>query len=346
MVDYFEGTNIPLTYVQDEDKRASLIADALEAKGKGQSRAWKSTLYDIGQASGDPHKISSGEYGLNQSIGSGPTGQGKTWAELSTSDPSGSGTTDVYKKFGGGTVEGPEYALGKSGDVDIHGYPDDWTTERVGDQLKITTADGHVYYKPAGGGSDTGDEDTTYGGGSGVGGGSVVISGMQPFDLATLTDEMDLIKVISNLINKDSPLFKAAGTAAMQRMAKRGGGMLNSSLALKSVEDSVIRVAADIGSKHVDNLIANLEKNTQWTNDQRKQANDYVFSLMVKEIDNAAALKLRTLQEESALMQQRYKGLSDIMSAGDDAELSLASYWDEYMKRVGLITATDTTDTA
>ena len=254
-----------------------------------------------------------------------------------------SGYTDVYRR-GASKLRGPEVDID---DVDVHGYPEGWTqaagTKDGEEGTWITPAAGHhwtkKYFKPTdtGGG---GDGDTT------TGGSGVVISGMQPFNLATLTDEMDLINVISNLVNRDSPLMKAAGTAAMQRLAKRGSGMLNSSIALRSVENAVISLAADIGSKHVDNLIANLEKNTQWTNDQRKQANDYVFKKMLNDINNVATLKLQGLKEASALEQQKYSGLADIMAAGDDAELSLASYWDEYMKRVGLVTATDTTDTA
>jgi hypothetical protein len=257
---------------------------------------------------------------------------GKQTAGFQAATGGSSGYTDVYRSGQAGEITGPEFHLGKSRDVDIHGYPEDWAIRSTDEGQYITPTTGSwagkEYFKPTDSGGGGGDTTT--------GGGGVVISGMQPFDLATLTDEMDLINVISNLVNRDSPLMKAAGTAAMQRMAKRGSGLLNSSIALRTVEDAVIRLATDIGSKHVDNLIANLEKNTQWTNDQRKQANDYVYGLMVKEIDNAATLKLQGLKETSALAQQRYSGLADIMAA----EKTQPSYWDEYMKRVGMIAPT------
>jgi len=223
-----------------------------------------------------------------------------------------SGYTDVYRR-GASKLRGPEVGID---DVDVHGYPEGWKEEsgtKDGEEgTWITPAAGHhwtkKYFKP----TDTGGGGDTTTGGSGV-----VISGMQPFNLATLTDEMDLINVISNLVNRDSPLMKAAGTAAMQRLAKRGSGMLNSSIALRSVEDAVIRLATDIGSKHVDNLIANLEKNTQWTNDQRKQANDYVYSLMVKEIDNTATLQLNLMKESSALAQQQISAYGTLAGRDD-----------------------------
>ena len=54
---------------------------------------------------------------------------------------------------------------------------------------------------------------------------------------------------------------------------------------------------------------------------------------MLDDINNAAALKLQGLKETSALAQQRYSGLADIMAAeGTDS-----TYWDEWMERVGMI---------
>jgi len=113
---FFEGTNIPLSYVGDPSQRRRFIADIAEAGG--DPRKVKSTLYDIAQASSDPHTIFSGEYGMNQPVGDLSKGSaGRTYAELATS--SAAGFTDVY-----GDVKGPEVDIP---DVDIHGYPSNWT---------------------------------------------------------------------------------------------------------------------------------------------------------------------------------------------------------------------------
>ena len=305
---FFEGTTIPLDYVP-EDQRARFEADIAEAGG--DARKWQSTLYDIGQSAGDRgHSIHSGEYELNRSVGDRSKGSaGKTYAELATSGAS--GFTDTY-----GDVSGPEVGIP---DVDIHGYPSDWTVKSVDGGQEITKPGYGTYFKPSGGGVDVDA-------GSPSGGGGVVNMELQPFALSTLTDDMDLSNAIAGLLDKNSPLFKAAGTAAMQRMAKRG--IVNSSLAFGEVERSILDVAMPIAKAEIDNLIANMNKNTEWTNAERKQANDYVFSKMLKDIDNAAAYKLGLMKEDSALAQQKVAGLADIMAA-DKAK---PDYWDEYME--------------
>jgi len=299
MVDYFTGTNIPLSYVP-EDQRASFIADIEEAGGDTQK--WKSTLYDIAGASGDPHKIYSGAYGLNTSIGTAKTGQGKTWAELSVSDPSGGGATDVYKKHGGGTVQGPEVGIP---DVDIHGYPEGWTQQLEGNQIKITTADGHVYYKPyEGGGSGAGG-----GSGSGAGAGSgssAATTSTKPMDMATLTSDMDLSNKLTEIINKNSPLFKAATTKAMQNMQRRG--IVNSTLAQEAVMNSVISVAMPIAQQEVNNLIQNLYYNTDWTNKDKAMANEFAYNSMLTKLQGTINYSLQQLVGSQNLGLQTLKG--------------------------------------
>ena len=292
MVDYFEGTNIPLSYVGDPAERRRFIADIAEAGG--DPRKVKSTLYDIAQSSGDPHKIHSGQYKLNRSVGDPRRGQGSTWAELSVSDPRGHGTTDVYKKHGGGQVAGPEHNIP---DVDIHGYPEGWTREIEGNLQKITTADGHVYYKPAGGGSETGDSDTTYGGGGGAGGGggdnNIVVSdaNRETPNLAELTDEMMLSNRVTELINRDSPLYRAAATKAMQRMQARG--IVNSSIAYGEVDKAIMAVALPIAQQEVQALQNNLYYNTDWTNKDKFMANEAAYNRMLTQLQGSINMTLQ-----------------------------------------------------
>ena len=239
-----------------------------------------------------------------------------------------SGYTDIYRKGKAGEISGPEHHLGKSGDVDIHGYPDDWEIRSTDEGTYITPATGSwagkEYFKPhdtSGGGGDSPAPTT---------GGGTVVTGVQPFALSTLTDEMDLSNAIAGLLDQNSPLFKAAGNAAMQRMAKRGLGIVNSSIAFGEVERAILDVAMPIAKAEVDNLIANLNKRTEWTNAERKQANDYVFGKMLKEIDNAAAYELAQMKEEFGLDRARYGGLADVMAA----DKTKPDYWDKYMNLV------------
>jgi len=298
---YFAGTNIPLSYVP-EDQRARFIADVEEAGGN--VRKWKSTLYDIAQASGDPHKVHSGEFKLNKPIGSAKTGAGSTWAEMSVSNPSGSGTTDVYKKHGGGTVQGPEVGIP---DVDIHGYPEGWTQQLEGNQIKITTADGHVYYKPYGGGGSGAGGGSGSGAGAGAGSGSsAATTSTQTMDMATLTSDMDLSNKLTELVNKNNPLFKAATTKAMQNMQRRG--IVNSTLAQEAVMNSILGVAMPIAQQEVNNLIQNLYYNTDWTNKDKAMANEFAYNSMLTKLQGTINHSLQQLVGSQNIGLQTLKG--------------------------------------
>ena len=248
-----------------------------------------------------------------------------------------SGFSDIYRKGKPGEVTGPEYGIP---DVDIHGYPTGWKQEggtKDGEEGQwITTADNKRYFKPrdtGGGGGGNGDQPST--------GGSAVVTGAQPFALSTLTSDMDLSNAIAGLLDMNSPLFKAAGNAAMQRMAKRGLGIVNSSIAFGEVERAILEVAMPIAKAEVDNLIANMNKNTEWTNAERKQANDYVFGKMLKDIDNAAAHKLGLMKEEFGLAKAKVAGTASIMGEGGDIPLGdRPGYWKEYMDMISGITGT------
>ena len=228
-----------------------------------------------------------------------------------------SGTTDIYRPGKWTALTGPEYHLGKEGDVDIHDYPTGWKLvegEQDGEKGQWITPDtgswkGRKYFKPyeTPGGSGPPAPAT---------GGTTVVTGVQPFPLATLTDEMDLSNAIAGLLDQNSPLFKAAGNAAMQRMAKRGY-LSNSSIAFQAVEQAILEVAMPIAKAEVDNLIDNLNKRTEWTIAERKQANDYVFKKMLTDIDNAATLQLNLMKESSALAQQQIEAYGTLAGRDD-----------------------------
>ena len=120
-----------------------------------------------------------------------------------------------------------------------------------------------------------------------------VSSEVQTMDMATLTDEMDLSNKLTEIINMDSPLFKAAATKALQVMQKRG--IVNSSLANEAVMNSILDVAMPIAQAEVEALQQNLYYNTDWTNQQKTDANKYFYERMLTKMKSALDMQLQKM---------------------------------------------------
>ena len=115
----------------------------------------------------------------------------------------------------------------------------------------------------------------------------------EAFDMAALTDKMDLTNKLEEVINMNSPLFQAASTKALQQMQKRG--IVNSSLAQESVMNAIMDVALPIASAEVENLTNNLYFNTQMTNEQKAQANKYAYDRMLTKLQGAMDYQLQQM---------------------------------------------------
>ena len=114
---------------------------------------------------------------------------------------------------------------------------------------------------------------------------------IQEMDLATLTDPMMLSNAVSELINTNSPLFRAAETQALQLMAKRG--IVNSSLAREGVMSAIMQVAIPIAQADVQTLQNNLYYNTDWSNKQKSDYNTYVYNTLRTKLEGAINYTLR-----------------------------------------------------
>lgn len=151
---------------------------------------------------------------------------------------------------------------------------------------------------------------TASGGGTGTGtggGGSTVSSAtVQIPDMATLTSEMDLTNKLGEIINKDSPLFKAATTKALQNMQRRG--IVNSTLAHESVMNAVLSVAMPIAKTEIENLMTNLYYNKDWTNKQKMQANEYAYNKMLTQLQGQINFALQGLVGSQNIGLQTLKG--------------------------------------
>lgn len=182
------------------------------------------------------------------------------------------------RRMGGGTTiqdfgrahAGESAALAGDTYLGKSNLPEGWTARDVPDFLKTTKTNGDdpdvdVDHDP-----DAGD--TT----------SSVIAGLESFSMAELTDDMMLSNRLRDIINTNSPLFKAARTKALQAMQARG--LVNSSMAEEAVMNALLAVAMPIAQAEVQALQTNLYYNTDWTNAQKQMANDYYYKTMIMKL--------------------------------------------------------------
>ena len=148
-------------------------------------------------------------------------------------------------------------------------------------------------------------------------------------DLATLTDQMDLTNKLEEVINMDSPLFKAAATKALQVMQKRG--IVNSSLANEAVMKAVLDVALPIAQAEVEALQQNLYYNTNWTNEQKANANKYFYERMLVKMRSTLDIQLQKMVQSFGAWGRYGDWIQNIVtSPGADQEA-----WQRMLDAIG-----------
>ena len=204
----------------------------------------------------------------------------------------------------------------EGGDVTTGGYMQRVAGRKEGDV---------VIPPPDDGGEDNGDEDNNWSNPQGT----VYDSSTTKMDMATLTDGMDLSNKLTEIINTNSPLFKAATTRAMQAMAKRG--IVNSSIAQGEVMNAILAVAMPIAQAEVKALTDNMYYNTDWTNKDKSMANEYAYNNMLKKLQGAIDYQLKLLTESGLYQRQRMGDMASLMGKGYGEEnMPQASIWGQY----------------
>ena len=173
---------------------------------------------------------------------------------------------------------------------------------------------------------------------------------LEAFDMAKLTDSMDLSNKLTEIINTNSPLFKAAQTKAMQNMQRRG--LVNSTLAQEAVMNSVINVALPIAQAEVNQLVTNLYYNTDWTNKQKMQANEAAYNKMLTQIQGRINFTLQELTGSQNIGIQNLKGQQamDLQTLVGQQETKLqqaktkADLWAKYGDWVTMMATTEGAD--
>ena len=143
-------------------------------------------------------------------------------------------------------------------------------------------------------------------------------------DLMEITDEMDLQNVIVDLLNTNSPLWKAARTRAMQSQASRGGGRLNSSMLDGAITQELITTVVPIANGIVNNLKEVMMANVNASNAFKAALNAAYYQELLARVNNAAEYKLNLMKEGYAVWAK----ILDAYMAGKELT---KEQWERYM---------------
>lgn len=103
---------------------------------------------------------------------------------------------------------------------------------------------------------------------------------------------------LTNLINKNNPLFKAATTKTMQAMAARG--LVNSSIAEEAVMSAILSVAMPIAERDANAYMNQRMQNQAYSNEFRAQQNQAYYQSFLQKLQHSMDMAMRQLVERSA----------------------------------------------
>ncbi len=130
---------------------------------------------------------------------------------------------------------------------------------------------------------------------------------------------------LTNLINKNNPLFKAATTKTMQAMAARG--LVNSSIAEEAVMSAILSVAMPIAERDANAYMNQRMQNQAYSNEFRAQQNKAYYESFLTELQGSMDMALRQLTEQSANWRAVLQARSNITTTprmgAESAELGM-----------------------
>jgi len=136
--------------------------------------------------------------------------------------------------------------------------------------------------------------------------------------LQTLTNEMDLRNMLTNVLNKNNPLFKQARTRALQAMA--GRGIVNSSMAEEAVMTAVMNVAMPIATRVIDDLQRVMAANVNASNAFKMALNEAYYGELLKRIDAANTWNLNKMLESQEWARAMLTAKTGAASAKDKGQ--------------------------
>jgi len=132
---------------------------------------------------------------------------------------------------------------------------------------------------------------------------------------------------LTNLINKNNPLFKAATTKTMQAMAARG--LVNSSIAEEAVMSAILSVAMPIAERDANAYMNQRMQNQAYSNEFRTAQNKAYYESFLMELQGSMDRALRQLTEQSANWRAVLQARSNITTTpgmgAESAEAGMAA---------------------
>jgi len=132
---------------------------------------------------------------------------------------------------------------------------------------------------------------------------------------------------LSNLINKNNPLFKAATTKTMQAMAARG--LVNSSIAEEAVMSAILSVAMPIAERDASAYMNQRMQNQAYSNQFREQQNQAYYQSFIMKLQQSMDIAMRQLMENAANWRAVLAARSNIVTTegmgADAADAAMAA---------------------
>ena len=144
--------------------------------------------------------------------------------------------------------------------------------------------------------------------------------------LQELTSDMDLRNMLTNVLNKNNPLFKQARTRALQAMAARG--VVNSSMAEEAVMSAVMNVAMPIAQRVIDDLQRVMAANVNASNAFKAAVNQAYYSELLARVDAANTWNLERMKSQ----QVNWQAMLEMK--GRAADISDEDVFKEYMAMI------------
>ena len=135
-------------------------------------------------------------------------------------------------------------------------------------------------------------------------------------DLQALTEDMDLRNMLTNVLNKNNPLFKQAKTRAFQAMAARG--IVNSSMAEEAVMSAVMNVAMPIAQRVITDFQEVMKANVNKSNEFKMALNNMYYQELLRRVDAANEWNLERMKAQQVNWQTVLGAKVEGMGIKDD----------------------------